>query len=69
MNCDYENLSEFNDLLKRHNEFVRNHPDYFPSEVMISISSGDDNSPIAFEDFEFLKQFRDVEQVIIFLMG
>ena len=128
--CDEENLGAFNDVIKRHNQFVKSNPDYFSEDAQIYILSSDgDPSPavgfdcynrpgdyfgeisgqgieenlevqymsvevfdlitaykkcqnsfsipvliltahdpghIFYEDFEFLKQFSDVEQIIIY---
>lgn len=127
--CDEENLGAFNDVIKRHNQFVKSNPDYFSEDAQIYILSSDGgpspaacfdcyNRPgdyfgeisgqgieenlevkymsvdvydlvtaygkcqnkfsipvliltthytgtISYEDFEFLKQFSDVEQIII----
>ncbi len=40
IDCNYENLSLFNDVIKRHNEFVKKNPDYFPENSKINILSG-----------------------------
>ena len=128
--CDEENLGAFNDVIKRHNQFVKSNPDYFSEDAQIYILSSDggpspaacfdcynrpgdyfgeisgqgieenlevqymsvevfdlitayekcqnsfsipvliltahDPGHIFYEDFEFLKQFSDVEQIIIY---
>jgi hypothetical protein len=37
--CDEENLGAFNDVIKRHNEFVKKNADYFPEDAQIYILS------------------------------
>ena len=49
--CDEEYLSEFCDVIKRHNEFVQQNPYYFPEDTLISILSSEGGSnPAAFLD-------------------
>ena len=49
IDCDDENLSEFNDVLMRHNRFVQLNPSYFSEDTKITIMAVK-GTPLAFLD-------------------